>query len=157
MVTTDLIAVLTDLITVLSIFGSLWFGLYQYSQAQRWKRAEFAAQQYKEFSSKPEVKNAFMILDWPSSRPIELLPGTRADITDDLLREALEPKDLGLTESSELHIAIRECFDQFLDGLDLFYYHIKADLVTKDEFYPYMEYLLSLLVRSRPRSKIRNP
>jgi hypothetical protein len=47
-------------------------GLYQYSQAQKWKRLEFVAQEMKAYESDPVVQIVFQMLDW-GARVIPLL------------------------------------------------------------------------------------
>ena len=39
-------------------------GLMQYREAQRWKVAEFVANEFKEFEADPVVSNALTLIDW---------------------------------------------------------------------------------------------
>ena len=58
------------LVSVLGI-GGILFGVYQYQQAQKWKRLEFAASQLQRLTSVPELALAGMFLNY-SKRGIPL-------------------------------------------------------------------------------------
>jgi hypothetical protein len=58
------------LVSVIGIGGVL-FGVYQYTQAQKWKRLEFAAGQLQRLYSEPELALAGMFLDY-SKRGVPL-------------------------------------------------------------------------------------
>ena len=51
-------------VAILLTFFVILGGLYQFMQAQRWKRAEWVASETKAFLGDPEVKNALHMLDW---------------------------------------------------------------------------------------------
>ncbi len=66
---------LDDYLKMLALFGaSLVFivGLWQYRKAQQWKRAEFLAQEMKDFFAAPRVQKALLLIDW-GCREISLL------------------------------------------------------------------------------------
>ena len=48
-------------------------GLWQYHKAQRWKVLEFVASEIKDFSQKPGVSNAMLMLDYENLE-IDLFP-----------------------------------------------------------------------------------
>lgn len=59
----DAQALLNVLVSTVGVVGFL-FGLYQYYQAQKWKRLEFAAAQLQRLSSEPELKLATLFLNY---------------------------------------------------------------------------------------------
>ncbi len=74
----------TAVVAVLGISAGLW----QYRQAQKWKRAEWVAQEVKDFLRDPAVSNALWMLDW-KDRSLPLLlpggdPGKYFDYTEDM-------------------------------------------------------------------------
>ena len=52
-------------------------GLMQYRRAQRWKRAEFVANEMKEFKADPMVHNALLLS--ANLRDFERVPGLRVE------------------------------------------------------------------------------
>lgn len=58
---------LDDYLKILALLGaSIAFcvGLFQYRKAQRWKRAEFLANEMKDFLANPRVEKALLLIDW---------------------------------------------------------------------------------------------
>ena len=49
------------LIGAVAVFG---IGLYQYAQAQKWKRREFISSQVKEFEADKKIQLSMTMLDW---------------------------------------------------------------------------------------------
>jgi hypothetical protein len=147
----------SDWITVLGILvatASFWFALWQYNQTQKWKRAEFVAKEYNEYSTIPNVILAMQILDWPN-REIELLSNKRkARIENQTLAKVMTPPDFE-PPYDDLSVAIRDSFDEFLEGLAHFDHYIQAGLVSKDEFRPYLIYLLELLANPNKMKRSR--
>lgn len=141
---------IAGLVTGVAAFSA---GLWQYANAQRWKRAEFVAIQVKEFEANEAVKHAMLLLDWTNLN-IPILPGGGfVFVTDNMLCESLEPHrdhlgghgpvadQPGHFEGHEF--AIRDCFDAFLDGLERFDHFIDAGLVTLAGFRPYLDYWIN--------------
>ncbi len=62
--------VIEVLVSLAAIVG-FFFGLYQYRQAQRWKRLEFAATQLQRLTSDPELLFAIVCLEY-SKREVHL-------------------------------------------------------------------------------------
>jgi hypothetical protein len=124
-------------------------GLLQYRHAQRWKRAEFVANEIKEFKADPSIHNALLMLDW-NERAIELFPRevdpTKRSILvdDESLALALVPHTIRC-DFTPLEIALRDTFDRLFDRLERFEYFLQAGLVTREEFEPYLIYWLDLL------------
>jgi hypothetical protein len=121
-------------------------GLVQYSSAQQWKRAEFVANEIKEFRSQLGIRNAMAMLDW-SERPMELFPERQEAearhilFTDALLKSALTIDTLyeGPRYTDE-EIRIRDDFDEFFVYLGKFEQFIQAGLVNSKDFRPYLYY-----------------
>jgi hypothetical protein len=59
------VAELLKLIGATTVFG---IGLYQYAQAQKWKRREFTASQFREFEADKSIQFVMTILDF-TDRP----------------------------------------------------------------------------------------
>jgi hypothetical protein len=58
---------LGPLFTILGVAGAVvafFWGLYQYDQAQKWKRLEFIANEMKAFEDDPAVQKVSQMLDW---------------------------------------------------------------------------------------------
>jgi hypothetical protein len=144
---------------VLSILGSglglvtLGIGVYQYSAAQKWKRAEFVASQIKEFESDKDIKNVLLMLDW-NSRKIQFSDEECIQVTDELLSSALVPHTWNNNSSfSDAEALIRDSFDKFLNKLDRFEAFIEAGLVTKEDVQPYLNYWLNILGNAESERK----
>ena len=140
-----------SLLGVVGGLGGLFFGLYQYIQAQRWKRAELVATEMKEFKSLPAVKSAMLMLDW-SSQEIELFPDEESAerrkiwVTDEMLRLALQPHtERADGKFTDTEAAIRGTFDEFLDGLERFEQYIQSGLVDVNDVRPYLDYWIEIM------------
>ena len=55
------------LIAAVVALAALLRGLWEYSRAQRWKKAEFLAQEIKSFRQDADVRRVLLILDWQDS------------------------------------------------------------------------------------------
>jgi hypothetical protein len=72
---------LDDYLKIMALLGaSIAFGvgLFQYRRAQRWKRAEFLANEMKEFFATPRVQKALLLIDW-GRRRVQLLEDRTGD------------------------------------------------------------------------------
>jgi hypothetical protein len=124
-------------------------GLVQYRHAQRWKRAEFVANEMKEFKADTLVRNALLLLDW-NERAIELFPHEAnaekrsVRIEDPVIARALVPH-LARSDFGPVEIALRDIFDRFFDRLERFEYFLEAGLVSSRQFEPYLRYWLDIL------------
>jgi hypothetical protein len=141
-------------------------GLIQYWQAQRWKRAEFIANETKEFFANPLVKNALMMIDWAQRKiPLSIStnladPTTWPVVTRETQCLALRhhsetPEQLDaissgagndLTGFTAEQAAIRDSFDAFLNGLDRFGALLSTGLIKRSDLEPYMGYWVSDIV-----------
>lgn len=124
-------------------------GLLQYMKSQRWKRAEFVANEVKEFNALPEVRNAKLMLDY-TERYVDLFPEKekaderRVDVTEAMVVSALKPHGKQ-TEFKQAEARIRDTFDEFFGRLERFENFIAAGLVTKEECAPYIAYWIDIL------------
>ena len=136
-------------------------GLYQYWRAQLWKRAEFVAAEMDKFFSRPQVRNATLMIDW-SKRKVNLFEDDEPDTWPVIAREtqckALVPHTVDRERSAEEmerareaadsdlggftmdEMGIRDSFDTFLDGLERFAGYVESGLVTTRDLRPYLGY-----------------
>lgn len=136
---------LDDTIKILTItlaFLGLLKALFEYTKAQKWKKAEFLAKEMKEFFADVDVKNATLMLDW---NEIEI--HTNCDqhflFTDNLLKEALKHHK-ERTFPGEL-ATVRQIFDNFLFKLGMFQSYIESNLVSKKDLEPYLKYWIEII------------
>jgi hypothetical protein len=127
--------------------GSIAFiaGLLQYRKAQRWKRAEWVAQEMQAFFTDQRVAAALRMIDW-GARRIELYP-ERADpaartvyVRDDELAKALENHEDRPHGFTEDEATIRDVFDHFLDRLERINSFVETHLVSISDLRPYLSY-----------------
>jgi hypothetical protein len=124
-------------------------GLWQYSQAQRWKRLEFVAAEIKEFERTPSIQNTFLMLDW-DERAIEFYPegNNRRESERVIVVDAeLIQKSLSIQQEvfSDREVAVRDTFDEFFNHLERFDHYLVSGLVKYSEFHPYLAYWLRIL------------
>jgi hypothetical protein len=133
-------------------------GLLQYKKAQRWKRAEWVAQEMKAFLDNPQVDAAFKMVDW-GGRPLSLFPlkegsDRLAVVSASEITEALRPHGKGCC-FNETEIAIRDAFDALCDGLERFESYIRTGLITPSDVEPYLDYWGLHLRPDSPDPKLR--
>jgi hypothetical protein len=133
--------------------AALAVGLWQYRQAQLWKRSEFVAAEMAKFFAQPKVATALLLLDY--SR-IKLRPdGTRANredhgsilddgVTERALRHHVECPEQTEAFGSEEMLA-REAFDMLLTGLETFDHFVETHLVEVEDLKPYLAYWLRIM------------
>ena len=145
---------------------SFGLGVFQYWQAQRWKRAEFIANEAKEFFANSLVTNATIMIDWAQRRvPLSTAanladPATWPVVTREMQCLALRhhsetPDQLDAISSGEAsaltgftaeQAAIRDSYDAFLDGLDRFGALLSTRLIGKRGLAPYLAYWVNDIV-----------
>jgi hypothetical protein len=149
----DIIA-LIGVILGLTVFST---GLIQYVKAQNWKKAEFVANEMKEFESRHAVIVTMQMLDW-NKRWIELYPEKELKernviFKDEILETALMPH-YDYTKGYERdEVRIRDYFDIFLDGLERFEHFIQSGLIKIDDIKPYLDYWIHLIGQSDSKRK----
>ena len=121
-------------------------GLRQYKKAESWKRTEFLAKLYSEFSSDPAAIHAMWMLDG-DDRKIFFEEGDKHKayrINQKIIVDALRrysPK----REFSQRELHIRDSFDSFFVFIEQFDRAIQNRLVDKNEVRPYFAYWIALL------------
>lgn len=129
-------------------------------RTEQWKRAEFLAKEMKEFFSDRRVQNTLLLIDW-GTRRIALLndePAGMTLVTRNLQAHALLPHTLinenngsdsemiSKSDESNLNsftpeeVAIRDCYDAFLFGLERLASYVSTNLVSAEELRPYLGY-----------------
>jgi len=157
---------LDDYLKILALFGgSIAFsvGLFQYRKAQRWKKAEFLANEMNDFFANQRVEKALLLIDW-GCRKIHLLENGPADegvvtVTRQMQTIGLRPHILLDRTGSDretftvdggvsregftlAQAAIRDCYDAFFDGLERFASYVKTGLIDVPSLRPYIGYWL---------------
>lgn len=130
------------------VVGGVPIGLWQYGQAQAWKRAEFAAGEMRAFFADPGVQKALRILDYNAIR-IDLGAG-EVVVKDATLKEALRihvrtPEGGSSSRFTPDEVAIRDVFDRLFDHLERFGHFLATGLVRRADLRPYLEYWLRVL------------
>ena len=154
-----------------TIFGLVLFGfaVFQYRRAEHWKKSEFAAKLYKDFSHDDACQRAMWMLDWDGrrinfgsdSKPLVeicdyaiLKPALRrhGDNEDDGCKQDDTKHDTG-TRFTELEARIRDTFDVFLSHLSQFEWAKRNGLVRQDQVYPYLRYWIEMVKGRRQLPK----
>ncbi len=130
---------LLGLILAISAFVS---GYLQYIKAQKWKRAEFAVKEIKEYENKENIRFAMKMLDWNNTEYV--IKGIKTIINDEKLADSLREHDK-LNNFDSTEIFIRECFDDYFISLERYNHYIESNLVTSQEFKPYLNYWLDII------------
>ena len=135
------------------LFAVLGFvvGLFQYRKAQRWKIAEFVANEFKEFENDPVVADAMLILDWnPIKTPLAIMAETGRKLSEypinhNDLEESLRHHGDVPQGFSEKQSILRQTFDHFFAKLGRFEHYIDAVLINKSDLDPYITYWMDAL------------
>jgi hypothetical protein len=130
--------------------------LLQYRRAQRWKRAEWVAQEMKSLFADPLVQAALLLIDWHEFDVRRLFPGKgyekdrdpllRKDEIQNALRtqndvaEGLPHEKRGLLCFGPLEAEIRAAFDRLFDGIERFDAYYTTALVKESDLRPYLGY-----------------
>jgi hypothetical protein len=155
---------LKSLLTVAGAIGSFvafTIGVSTYRRTERWKRAEFLADEMKGFLANPRVQKALLMIDW-GYREIQLLEDrppdeSRVIVTRQMQAMGLRPHILLDCSGSDLETftvdekvssegftqsqaAIRDCYDAFLDGLERFASYARTGLIDISSIRPYIGY-----------------
>ena len=153
-----------SLVTIAGAVGSFVvfsIGVSTYLRTEKWKRAEFLANEMKEFFANPRVQKALFLIDW-GSRELQLIEDrsaaeSRVVVTRYMQTMGLRPHILldrtgsdpeiftvgngvstvGFTHSEA---AIRDCYDAFLDGLERFASYVQTGLTDVRSLRPYIGY-----------------
>jgi hypothetical protein len=146
-----------DQLKVVALLGvSIAFvvGLLQYRKSQRWKQAEWVAQEMQTFFADPAVNSALRMMDW-GRRRVDLFPDRQDPaerfvvVGDDDLARALALHSDRPEGFTEVEAALRDLFDHFLDRLERINSFVEARLVSLRDVRPYLDYWADKVVRAR--------
>jgi hypothetical protein len=125
-----------ELFVALGAIAGFFVGLYQYRQAQRWKRLEFAAGQLQRLTSDPDLVLAITFLEY-SKMTIPLPEKYRELAKTDLFHHdsAKLSENMGLTffESTAEYFIYREAFMRLFEYLEQLYQFIDMGLIKADD------------------------
>jgi len=120
--------------------------LAQYIRSEAWKKTEFVAKLYKEFSENEDCKRALWLLQG-DNRTLYYKDGDKLvsypydyDFLVTTLTDALDNKVL---TPAQLHI--RDTLDTFFVYLEQFERAIQRKLVSQNDVYPYFGYWIAIL------------
>lgn len=121
-------------------------GIFEYSKAQKWKKAELIFKEVKEFFNDFDIKRALIILDWKESE-IELkaneIPGKIKLLFDEkLILSSLRTHKESNGYSKEE--AIKGILDNFFDRLTMFDIYIEVGLFKAKDLKPYLYYWIKI-------------
>lgn len=125
-----------ELVVALAAIAGFFFGLYQYRQAQTWKRLEFAAGQVQRLTSDPDLVLAITFLEY--SKMEIPLPEKYAKITktdtfehdSSQLSRIMEPDHF---ERTTEYFVYREAFMRLFEYLEQIYQFIEMRLVKASD------------------------
>lgn len=157
----DLETVLKVLALVISL-SVLIKGLYEYTMAQKWKKAEFVSKEIKEFNADFDVKRAMMMLDWNANElPLkenEIENKTKFRFTDEMIYSALTTHKTTSGFTFE-EAVIKGVFDVFFDRLTMIDIFIETKLIEVKDIKPYLIYWIEIIANSsnaRKEKKVRD-
>jgi hypothetical protein len=137
-------------------------GLYEYRNAQKWRRAEWVAAEMKEFFQDPYIRNALTMLDWTDRRLPLLLaaPSSTAEQTfeykEGMLLHGLSSRSSPQQRDySDAELSIRDSFDRLLDALERIDSFVRAALVNPVELKPYLRYWIDVI--GDPKNPKKSP
>jgi hypothetical protein len=136
-------------------------GIYEYTIAQKWKKAEFLSKEIKEFFNDFEIKRALILLDWNENeiplKPNEMEGKTILKIDDNLIISSLFTHKQR-EKSEKENILLKGIFDVFFDRLNMFENYIEAGLIKTKDLKPYLIYWINILadpMNERKKKEVR--
>lgn len=131
-------------------------GVYEYTKAQKWKKAEFVSKEMKEFNNDFDMKRAMALLDWNSNeielKNNELGSKNQLSFTDELIISSLQThKERSQFKDEE--VVIKGIFDAFFDRLILFDNYIETGLIQAKDIQPYLVYWIAILADAQNNRK----
>lgn len=126
-----------------------FIGLWQYQDAQKWKRTEFINKEIGAYEEIPYVSNAHSVLD-STGEEVELPPSDASGVTPSMVVDSNTlTRVLGTPDPAKPFNAaekrIRDSFDSFLSNLERFNSFIDLGLVKKKEINFYLSYWLKIM------------
>ena len=123
-------------------------GIYEYTKAQKWKKAEFVSKEIKEFYNDFDIKRALILLDWNTNeldlRPNEIDGIVKFYFTDELILSSLQTHRESSGFSGE-EVVIKSVFDSLFDRLVMFNSYIETGLIKVKDIKPYLIYWIQIL------------
>lgn len=141
-------------VALLGALTAFVVGLLQYRKSQRWKQAEWVAQEMQSFFGDRSVNSALQMMDW-SCRRVELFPDSQNPanrfvvVGDDDLARALALHSDRPEGFTEVEAALRDLFDHFLDRLERINSFVDGRLVSLRDVRPYLDYWADKVVRAK--------
>jgi hypothetical protein len=115
--------------------------LVQYWRSEKWKKTEFMAQLYKDFTNNDACRCAMWMLDG-NRRTMMFRDGGEVKTFEynfGILQHALRPRTAA-DPLSPIDLHVRDMLDHFFTHVEQFERAIENRLVRKDEVYPYFGY-----------------
>jgi len=123
-------------------------GVFEYTKAQKWKKAEFVSKEIKEFNADFNMKRAMVLLDWNENeielKNNELGSKNQLSFTDELIISSLQTHKQK-NEFEDEEVVIKSIFDAFFDRLILFDNYIETGLIQVKDIKPYLNYWVAIL------------
>lgn len=162
---------LLAVIGTIAAFISFTLGLDQYIEGQKWKRAEFVAQEVKEFEQNNTMQNVFKLIDY-GERKINLSMDSNLKedeyffinryiqyraMLPDLVKKKYYPKTINKLDRldrldkenvpgfTKTEANIRDAYDNFFTYLTKFGHYMDTNLININECKPYLDYWIKSL------------
>lgn len=148
---------------------ALAYGVRSYGKQQQWQRIEFLRRATQEFETDPGIAQALSILDFEEYRDYPIgtsqdTPGPKFQVTNELLLQAFASSKVrksqklqldNLSSEAESHgsamqtyyaeTAVRDWFNQMLNGLEHFGYLVDSKVFSVKEVEPWLNYWVRLI------------
>jgi hypothetical protein len=173
MFTMQILKFVVSLATLIIAAVGGFVGFKSYRRSEAWKKAEFLAREMKAFFDDERVRKTTQMIDWSARRIqlVEPVPGTdnRVTASRTLQARALRPHsvkpepesttiqtdekesdqkdDEFIARFTSEEVAIRDCYDHFLDGLETFASYVETGLIEVQSLKPYIGYWMEKIQR----------
>lgn len=149
-----------ELISLIGLFigiAGFLIGMSRYEKAQKWKKAEFAAQQLEKLSNDPVLELATIMLDWEGRKVT--IPDKYKHFTEEYtfvhswahMKKAmvgsLVPEN-GQYDFDWQDVLYRDTFDYFFSYLERIDHFIDSNLISTEDVKP-IEYWLEQINKSK--------
>lgn len=123
-------------------------GIYEYTKAQQWKKAEFVSKEIKEFYNDFDIKRAMILLDWNANKlelkTNEIEGKNKLTFNDNLIMSALQTHRESQSFTIE-EVIIKGIFDNLFDRLTMFDNYIETGLIATKDIKPYLIYWIRII------------
>jgi hypothetical protein len=137
------------------------FGVWQYTKAQRWKKAEFAAKELDKLSSDSTLAMACLFLDWEQRR-IDIPQQFKSRTKDETFVHSwgalelamspdLVPKD-GRDGFTWQEVMYRDIFDKFFTYIHMINHYLEINLLEKKDI-AVLKYWMEQVCKSKLHNK----